>query len=60
MNLRGIPRRFRHMQIKRSQSEPLIQVADLVAGAVLRRDTRKDAGAFEYVEKKLKRVLDYR
>ena len=60
MQLRGIPRQFRRVHIRRSQSEPLIQVADLVAGALLRRDSGKDAAAFGYVEKKLRRVLEYR
>lgn len=60
MEVRGIPRQFRRVQIRRSKSEPLIQLADLMAGAVLRRDTRNDSGAFDYVEKKLKKVLEYR
>jgi len=58
--VRGISRRFRRVLVKRSRSEPLIQVADLVAGAILRRDTKSDAGAYDYLEKKLKRVLEFR
>jgi hypothetical protein len=59
MQVRGVPRQFRRVQIRRSQSELLIQVADLVAGALLRRDTKDDAGAFDYVQGKLKKILEY-
>jgi hypothetical protein len=60
MLARGIPRHFKRVLTKRSRSEPLIQVADLVAGAILRRDAKRDAEAYEYVEPKLKRVLEFR
>lgn len=60
LNVRGIPRQFRRIQIKRSKSEPLIQIADLVAGAILRRDARNDSGAFDYIERKVKNVLEFR
>ncbi len=59
MDVKGIPRRFRHIQVRRSSSEPLIQIADLVAGAILRRDTRNDSGAFERIESKVRNVLQY-
>ena len=59
MKLRGIPRHFRRVLAKRSRGEPLIQIADLVAGAVLRRDAHGQAEAFEMVERKLKRVLEF-
>lgn len=45
MSARDIPRHFKRVLVKRSRSEPLIQVADLVAGAILRRDTKGDADA---------------
>ena len=60
MLARGIPRHFKRILAKRSRSEPLIQVADLMAGAILRRDARRDGEAYEYVESKLKRVLEFR
>lgn len=60
MLARGIPRHFKRVLAKRSRSESLIQVADLVAGALLRRDSKRDAEAYEYVEPKLKRVLEFR
>jgi len=60
MTVRGIPRHFKRVQIKRSKSESLIQVADLVAGAILRRDTKGQADAYDYVAGKLKQVLEFR
>jgi hypothetical protein len=60
MAARNIPRHFRRVLAKRSRSEPLIQIADLVAGAILRRDAKRDAETYEYVEPKLKRVLEFR
>ena len=60
MKRRGIPRHFSRVLTKRSKSEPLIQVADLVAGAVFRRDARGDAEAYETIEGKLQRVVEYR
>ena len=44
---------------RRSRSEDLIQVADLVAGAILRRDAKKDSEAFEQIEHKIKAVFEY-
>jgi len=38
----------------------LIQIADLLAGAILRRDAKREAEAYEQIEKKLKRVLEFR
>ncbi len=60
LSARGIPRHFRRVLAKRSQSEPLIQVADLVAGAILRRDSRGDVDAYESIEPNLKRLLEFR
>ncbi|MBN1886537.1 MAG: DUF3800 domain-containing protein, partial [Thermoflexales bacterium] len=60
MTARNIPRHFKRVLVKRSRSEPLIQIADLVAGSILRRDAKRDAGAYDYVEGKLKGVLEFR
>ncbi len=60
MTVRNIPRHFKRVLVKRSRSESLIQVADLVAGSVLRRDTREDADAFGYLENKVKQILEIR
>ena len=59
MKARNIPRHFQRVLVKRSQSEPLIQVADLVAGAILRRDTHGQAEAYDAVEGKFKRIAEY-
>jgi hypothetical protein len=57
---RDIPRHFKKIIVRRSRSEPLIQVADLMAGAILRRDAKVDAGAHDYVAGKLNQVLEFR
>ncbi len=59
MKRRNIPRHFARVLTKRSKSEPLIQVADLVAGSVLRRDTQNDSEAFDMIKSKFRAVLEY-
>lgn len=59
MKRRDIPRHFSRVLTKRSKSEPLIQVADLMAGAVLRRDTQNDSEAFDMVAAKFNSVVEY-
>jgi len=60
MDARGVPRQFKRVLIRSSARESLIQVADLVAGSILRRDAKNDSGAFEYVAQKMINVLEYR
>jgi hypothetical protein len=59
MKARGITHGFRRISIRRSQSEPLIQIADLIAGAIWRRDTHNDTGAYELIERKIKKLVEY-
>lgn len=59
MKARNISHGFRRISIRRSQSEPLIQIADLIAGAIWRRDTRSDTGAYELIEKKIRKLVNY-
>lgn len=59
MKRRGLPRHFSRVLAKRSKSEPLIQVADLVAGAIFRRDSQGDAEAYEFIEGKLQIVAEF-
>jgi len=59
MKARNISHGFRRISIRRSKSEALIQVADLIAGAIWRRDTRNDTGAYEMIEKKIKKLVKY-
>jgi hypothetical protein len=59
LKVRGIRHEFSRIFFRRSRSEDLIQVADLVAGAILRRDSKRDSQAFEYIEGKLQAVFEY-
>ena len=59
MKTRAIVHGFRRISVRRSQSEPLIQVADLVAGAILRRDAHKQSGAFDEIAGKIRRLEAY-
>ncbi len=60
MKAREIPRHFKRVQIRRSRSEPLIQIADIIAGALLRRDTVGDADAFETLQQRIRRVYEFK
>jgi len=57
---RMIKHGFRRISMRRSQSEPLIQIADLIAGAIWRRDTRNDTGAYELIKRKIVELAEYR
>lgn len=59
MKARDIPRHFKRIQVRRSKSEPLIQVADMVAGALLRRDSVRDAGALGTIKRRIRRVYEF-
>lgn len=59
MKRRNIPRHFNRVLTKRSKSEPLIQVADLVAGSILRRDSQGETEAFDMIAVKLKNLIEY-
>ena len=47
------------MLTKSSKSEPLIQIADLVAGAVFRRDARDESDAYEKIQGKFMELIEY-
>lgn len=57
---RHMPRLLRRMIVRSSHREPLIQIADLVAGAIMRRDARNDADAFDTISRKIRRLELYR
>ncbi len=59
MSVREIPRHFKRVVVKRSRSEPLIQIADLVAGSILRRDSKRDAEAYDLLANKINRVFEF-
>jgi len=57
---RHMPRLFKRVIVRSSHKESLIQVADLVAGAIMRRDTQNDSDAFDMISNKIKRLELYR
>lgn len=57
---RHMPRLFKRVIVRSSHREPLIQIADLVAGAIMRRATRHDAEAFDMISRKIRRLELYR
>lgn len=57
--VRNTRHEFSRVFFRRSHTEDLVQVADLVAGAVLRRDAKKDSEAFDYIQEKLQAVFEY-
>jgi hypothetical protein len=57
---RQMPRLFKRVIVRSSHKESLIQVADLVAGAIMRRDTQNDADAFDMISRKIKSLELYR
>lgn len=59
LKARNIVHGFRRISLRRSQSESLIQIADLLAGAIWRRDTHNDTGAYEVIERKIKKLVEY-
>ena len=59
MRTRKIKHGFRRISMRRSQSEALIQVADLVAGAILRRDSHKQNQAFDMISNKIVKLAGY-
>ncbi|MBI3153482.1 MAG: DUF3800 domain-containing protein [Chloroflexi bacterium] len=57
---RHMPRLFKRVIVRSSHMESLIQVADLVAGAIMRRDSQDDSEAFDRIARKIKRLELYR
>lgn len=60
MMKRHMPRLFKRVLVRSSDRESLIQVADLVAGSIMRRDTQHDSDAFDMIARKVKRLDVYR
>ena len=57
---RHIPRLFKRVIVRKSHRESLIQVADLVAGAIMRRDSQNDSESFDMISRKIKRIELYK
>jgi len=60
LRARSVTPAFRQTRIARSHTEPLLQIADLVAGAIVRRDAKAQSEAFDVIAPKLKRLLEYK
>jgi hypothetical protein len=56
---RQMPRLFKRVIIRPSNRESLIQIADLVAGAIMRRDSQHDTDAFDIISRKIKKLEFY-
>jgi len=59
LKLRGIRRGFKKIRPIRSRSEDLVQIADWVAGSILRRYARQDAQAYWVIEPKVQVLFDF-
>ncbi|GAB4578844.1 MAG: hypothetical protein Fur0022_15810 [Anaerolineales bacterium] len=53
-----IPRGFKHIRTQRSQSDSLIQIADLATGAILHHSTRQDDTGYLKFKAKIQTLLD--
>lgn len=59
MRARNIASGFKRIVTRDSKIEPMIQLADLIAGAVSHRDSHKDANMAELLQSKLKGVIEF-
>lgn len=59
LKARGISHGFKRIFVRQSHRETLIQVADLIAGAIFHRDAKKDSAAFEIIQDKAQRIFEY-
>lgn len=57
---RHMPRLFKRVIVRPSNRESLIQIADLIAGAVMRRDAQNDSEAFDMIARKFRKLEEYR
>ncbi len=60
LRTRAIPGRFKQITTRRSASEPLIQIADLVAGATLRKFSKNEGEMQAMLASKYKLLYEYR
>lgn len=58
LRLRGVTSGFKRLSIARSRSEPLIQIADLAAGSILRRDTYNESGTYDLIAGKIRHLSE--
>ena len=58
LRLRGVSVGFKRLAISRSRSEPLIQIADLVAGSILHRDTYNKSSTYDLIAGKIRYLTE--
>jgi len=59
LKLRHIRRGFKKIRACRSYSEDLVQIADLTAGAMLRRYARRDNRVYRILEPKIQTLIEF-
>jgi hypothetical protein len=57
---RNIEHGFNRISMRRSKQEALIQVADLVAGSIMRRDSHNQSEAYDLIAGKIVKLIEYR
>jgi len=57
---RNIKHGFNRISMRRSRQESLIQIADLIAGSILRRDAHNQSEAYDMISRKIVEVVEYR
>ena len=60
LKARDVSPGFHQMRTARSRSESLLQVADLVAGAISHRDAKGPFEAYDLISSKIRGALEYR
>lgn len=60
LKARAISHHFKQISAKRSRSEPLIQVADVVAGALLRHFAQGESEPYQAIQRKIQMVVEFR
>jgi hypothetical protein len=56
----NVPHGFNRISMRRSQQEALIQIADLIAGSILRRDAHNQSEAYDMIAGKIVELIEYR
>lgn len=56
---RNIKHGFNRISMRRSKQESLIQIADLIAGSILQRDSRNQSEAYDLIAGKIVELIEY-
>jgi hypothetical protein len=57
---RNIKHGFNRISMRRSKQEALIQIADLIAGSILRRDAHNQSESYDMIAGKIVELIEYR